>query len=39
LRHKGQKSLDELERRAHHRLGAIGKWPLEAQHDAAVSEL
>jgi hypothetical protein len=38
-RHEGQKSLNELERRERDRRRAVGKWPLEAQHDAPVGEL
>jgi hypothetical protein len=38
-RDERQKSLDELERREHNRRRAVGKWPLEAQHDASVGEL
>ena len=38
-RDEGQKSLDELERREQNCRRAVGKWPLEAQHDAPVGEL
>jgi hypothetical protein len=38
-RHEGQKSLDELEGREQNGRRAVGKWPLEAQHDAPVGEL